>query len=875
MRLLVQWARAAPQDWETIDSKSFRGLPKRDRPGKKRAALGDAAGYLYQCQAREDIWQGYDSLSVEHLAYVAGSDPLYDAMGVTDGQELTRLRGRNDDVRDWPVGSRWERVADYFPMCPQPHLGGAISPCTRHTIYAEPDTYAILAPIYARDRRTVVVEVQDLDTDWPAAAESDTRYGTWVGTPGQVDNSVAGAHSQALSTRSWREWADHLPSEESDKLGRLKSQRGAFNRYIPLKHTRTYYHSDTVLTSATHTGGDTPDFEQSLLLTTGVANTVTSGVSPGGQVFAVATSPAGEPDDAQWTSGAGTFVVRHQLDVPSAGVDLVYGLRTLSGSPGHFSRVQAGTPPSVELEANEQDEAAFSGGGLHLATYTGDWAAGATTDRFEIAIAADRVAGHGSQNLTLELNELDDFADGDWPGAAQIVVGAVATGSWTAPAAVVSAALTAVGVAATGSWVAPAAAVVAGAVSVVGQLPTASWVAPAAVVPGAIVVVAQLPTARWVGPPAGAAMPQVVLAAGPAIALWSGPAAAVAPGVVSAIGAVALATWEAPGAPVVAGAAPAPGVAASASWVALSATVAVGPVSVPAVAATGIWFAPSALVVTGPISAPGVAGLALWVAPAAAVIPGAVRTVVAPVDATWSAPAAVVAPGSVNSASVPALASWVAPAAVVAPGSVSAVGAAALASWTAPAATVVPGAVLVAAAPATGLWTTPAAVVAPGAAPAPAAPAVASWSAPAGLVVLGAAPVPGVAAVASWVAPAATVQPGEVVVAASPATGSWSAPAAVAVNPNPGAVGVAALATWVAPAAVVVVGGVIVGTVASTAQWVAPKAKVEKFPALTPRAPAVDVRLVVTREFTVRLQVSREVRGRMQATRTLLADLES
>tara|TARA_R110000824_G_scaffold54028_2_gene149050 strand:+ start:509 stop:916 length:408 start_codon:yes stop_codon:yes gene_type:complete len=135
--------------------------------------------------------------------------------------------------------------------------------------------------------------------------------------------------------------------------------------------------------------------------------------------------------------------------------------------------------------------------------------------------------------------------------------------------------------------------------------------------------------------------------------------------------------------------------------------------------------------------------------------------------------------------------------------------------------------------------------------------------------------VPGVAAVASWVAPAATVQPGEVVVAASPATGSWSAPAAVAVNPNPGAVGVAALATWVAPAAVVVVGGVIVGTVASTAQWVAPKAKVEKFPALTPRAPAVDVRLVVTREFTVRLQVSREVRGRMQATRTLLADLES
>lgn len=449
MRLLIQWASDAPSDWEAIESGAFRDLPKRTRGGN----LGTAPGLLYKLQAREDIWSGYDSLAVEHTTYVGGSDPLYDAAGVADGEALTRVRGRQDDVRDWPIGSRWERVADYFPMRARAELGGAIAPITRHTIYAEPDIYPTLSAAYAGNARTVVVEVATLGA---AGADVDTRLGTWVGGRGVIDNPQAMAHAAATSARSWREWADHLPADEVEG-GRLKVQR-ARGRYIPLRHTRTYYHSDTTLASNVHSGGSSPDFEHALLTTTSAAATVNTTVGTQGQEIAVVTSPVGEPGSASWSDGGGTFTIRHQLDVPSAGVDLTYGVLDQGSASGHFARIAAGVPPTTELESNQQAQAAFSGGGLHLATFVGDWTAGAATDRFEILIAGVRTLGHGSQAFALQLNELDDFADGDWPAGAVAAPAETATATWNAPAATGTTGLVTAAVAATGVWNAPAAA---------------------------------------------------------------------------------------------------------------------------------------------------------------------------------------------------------------------------------------------------------------------------------------------------------------------------------------------------------------------------------------------------------------------------------
>ena len=451
MRLLIQWASDAPADWEAIESGGFRDLPKRSRGGN----LGTAPGLLYKLQAREDVWSGYDSIAVEHATYSAGSDPLYDAAGVLDGETLTRIRGRQDDTRDWPIGSRWERVAEYFPMRARAEFGGAIAPITRHTIHAEPNIYPTLAAAYLNDKRTNVFQVATLGQ---AAAAEDTREGTWVGARGAVDNPQSKAHAAATSVRSWREWADHLPTDETEN-GRLKSQR-ARGRYVPLKHTRTYYHSDTALTSNVHSGGMAPAFEHALLTTTSAAATVSTTIGTSGQEIAVVTSPVGEPASPSWADGAGTFTIRHQLDVPSAGVDLTYGLLAQGSAIGHFSRIAAGVPPSTELETHPQDQPAFSGGGLHLATFVGDWATGAASDRFELLIAGVRVVGHGSQSFALQLNEADDFADGDWPGAPQAAQGAAAAAIWNAPAASASTSaggIIAQGAAAAAIWDAPAA----------------------------------------------------------------------------------------------------------------------------------------------------------------------------------------------------------------------------------------------------------------------------------------------------------------------------------------------------------------------------------------------------------------------------------
>jgi hypothetical protein len=43
------------------------------------------------------------------------------------------------------------------------------------------------------------------------------------------------------------------------------------------------------------------------------------------------------------------------------------------------------------------------------------WTAGANSDRLEVLLAAIRVTGHGSQNITHQVGEEDDFVDGPWP----------------------------------------------------------------------------------------------------------------------------------------------------------------------------------------------------------------------------------------------------------------------------------------------------------------------------------------------------------------------------------------------------------------------------------------------------------------------------
>jgi hypothetical protein len=119
---------------------------------------------------------------------------------------------------------------------------------------------------------------------------------------------------------------------------------------------------------------------------------------------------AAEPQLLSWPSGE----YRVQLDVPAAGADLVFGLLNLGNGVGHFARQTA--VPDVDLQSYPQQEPAFQGAGLHLATSGAvSWSDFNVDDRFEVSVAVQRVSGHGNQTMSLRYSA-DCFADGPWPG---------------------------------------------------------------------------------------------------------------------------------------------------------------------------------------------------------------------------------------------------------------------------------------------------------------------------------------------------------------------------------------------------------------------------------------------------------------------------
>jgi hypothetical protein len=164
---------------------------------------------------------------------------------------------------------------------------------------------------------------------------------------------------------------------------------------------KTYYHRSTTLASSVHAA--THEVEQSLTQGSSVTTLVSANHADGADTLAyLFNTVSGEPGSADWESGDFQCVI----DCTAAGADMVYGLLTLGGSAGHFARVGNGL--TSDLDTRAQIESAFSGTGLKVAT-TGAWdsAAGATLDRFECLIAAQRTAtgGHGNQTITIEVDD--------------------------------------------------------------------------------------------------------------------------------------------------------------------------------------------------------------------------------------------------------------------------------------------------------------------------------------------------------------------------------------------------------------------------------------------------------------------------------------
>jgi len=376
MKILVQWAKDAPGDWEEVDSRHWHRSPSKPDPTGLGLGLNNTPGWVHALNVQGIVFSAADHYAVEHV----------------DDEEI-RITTWNDDPSWVNPGEREAHVWSVRTLAPDPSMKGAIN--TRQSVehYAEPVALA---------RYTALDIPCHPWADFVSPVASVVRHGKYT------SDALHESHRGTRRLVGWREFTDGLDAAELVD-GKVPPQR-ALGRYEKPKGTRTYYASDT----AQAVGLYTADVECAFLTTTGSAGNVTDSCRKSDDEGAFCfTGPSGEPDAATWPTGT----YRFQLDITAAGADLTYGMLTRGGTNGLFSRVNAAL--DTEVATHVQDEAAFSGTGLKLATYTGSWAGSTATDRVIAYCAVINANNKDTQDLVLQANEADDYIDGPWPKASE------------------------------------------------------------------------------------------------------------------------------------------------------------------------------------------------------------------------------------------------------------------------------------------------------------------------------------------------------------------------------------------------------------------------------------------------------------------------
>lgn len=468
MKILVQWSKANPSDWEAIDSASWRHAAKKMDPTGTGLNLpvDNNPGWVSALNIQGVIFSGEDHYAIEHIAD--------DEIRVT-----TWFDSPTDMGVDGPIGQVWK----FKTLAPDPGLGGAIN--TRQSVvkYANGSVFAKLQAIGVDARPWA---------DFQPPTDIHVRHGKLL------SNDLHKHHKVTVSRVGWREFTDGLDLSELVN-DRVPPQR-ARGRYNKPKGTKTYYCSDTGLATGVHKASH--EYEASTG-TAGASNQSETVAKASDELVFCFTTPANEPNSADWPSGD----YRCQLDCNSCGADITYGMLTLGGSAGHFAQVDAGL--TADQATWSQGEGVFSGTGLKLGT-TGviNPGAGLASDRWEILVAAANSHAMDNEAIQLQLNEADDYTDGPW-SAVVFVDAAAATATANAQSSTVT----------------------PGGVNVSAGLPTGTTNGLAATAtPGGVNVDAGLPTGTADGLAAGVTPGSVSVDAGLPVGTVDSQSASVTPG---------------------------------------------------------------------------------------------------------------------------------------------------------------------------------------------------------------------------------------------------------------------------------------------------------------------------------------------------------
>lgn len=341
----------------------------------------DVPGWCHGLNVQGVVFSG-DFYAVEHV-----------------DSETIRVVVWNDDQKYFAVDEGFVDVWTFKNLAQDPNLGGAINTRQFRVKYMHKGGSAWFNHV----RLGLIPGVNLMDiADLP---RFDLKK-----IPGlMVSDKLHELHKTARSHPSWREWTEGL--NLSDVVnGVVPCQRDLGRYNIPLG-TQTYYHNATNRATVAHNA----DHENELGTTAAGSSTEVASIKKNAEELAFcATTTTGEPGLLVWPTGA----YRYQLDaVATVGADITYGLLTIGSAGGHFARVDS--LMVSDLETKVQTDGVYIGTGINLAT-TGSvsWTSVSADDLFECLVAAGNANTKDAQDLSLQLGEADDYADGPWEASA-------------------------------------------------------------------------------------------------------------------------------------------------------------------------------------------------------------------------------------------------------------------------------------------------------------------------------------------------------------------------------------------------------------------------------------------------------------------------
>jgi len=175
MKILVQWAKSVPEDWEEVDSDDWHKLAKKD----KGSPLDDQSGLIASINVQGVIFTDFDYCHVESIA-----------------DRGCRVSFWNDDD---PRGiTCWE----FLPLAPDPQVGNQHNTRQSRVVYSDDVT---TRDLYQNIEKTILRSKEEFES--PPAHR--IRHGHKL-----LDAELRKNHDEITTKRGWREWIEGVPAEK-------------------------------------------------------------------------------------------------------------------------------------------------------------------------------------------------------------------------------------------------------------------------------------------------------------------------------------------------------------------------------------------------------------------------------------------------------------------------------------------------------------------------------------------------------------------------------------------------------------------------------------------------------------------------------------